>query len=75
MTERKIVLDLINSSVNVGDIVFTTIFILIILFFVSFTLFIRRLLVTQRKSAENNRRVEQKLDRIIELLEQDKMDK
>lgn len=33
------------------------------------------LLITQRKGAENNSRVEQKLDRIIELLEQEKLNK
>ncbi|WP_194841131.1 DUF4083 family protein [Sporosarcina cascadiensis] len=69
-------MDSLNSSVNIGDIVFTTIFILlIILFFVSLTVFIRRLSVTQRKRAENNVKVERKLDRIIELLEQDKSNK
>ncbi|WP_245698250.1 DUF4083 family protein [Sporosarcina ureilytica] len=31
--------------------------------------------VTQRERAENNVKVEQKLDRIIELLEQDKTNK
>lgn len=66
----------INSSVNIGDIVFTTIFILlIILFFVSFIVFIKRLSVTQRKRAEKTTKMEQKLDRIIELLEQDKTNK
>ncbi|WP_262175077.1 DUF4083 domain-containing protein [Saccharococcus sp. Marseille-Q5394] len=66
-------MELINSSVNIGDIISTTIFILlIILFFVSFTVFIRRLSFTQRNKADNNIKVEQKLDRIIELLEQDK---
>lgn len=60
----------------VGDIVFQLIVILlIILFFVSITLFLRRLSITQRKRAENNTKVEQKLDRIIELLEQDKSNK
>lgn len=60
----------------VGDIVFQLIVILlIILFFVSITLFLRRLSITQRKRAENNTTVEQKLDRIIELLEQDKSNK
>jgi len=64
------------DAVNVGDIIFQLIFILlIILFFVSLTLFIRRMSVTQRKRAENNTKVEQKLDRIIELLEQDKLNK
>lgn len=64
------------NAVNMGDVVVTIIFILlIILFFVSLTLFIRRLSVTQRKKAENNIKVEQKLDRIIELLEQDKTNK
>lgn len=64
------------NAVNMGDIVVTMIFILlVILFFVSLTLFIRRLSVTQRKKAENNIKMEQKLDRIIELLEQDKTNK
>lgn len=62
--------------VNVGDIIFQIIFILlIILFFVSLTLFVRRMSITQRKRAENNMKVEQKLDRIIELLEQDRPNK
>lgn len=64
------------NVVNIGDLVFTLIFILlVILFFVSLTVFVRRLSVTQRKSVENNIKVEQKLDRIIELLEQDKTNK
>lgn len=42
---------------------------LIILFFVSFMLFIRRSLINQRSKANNNLNMERKLDRIIELLE------
>lgn len=64
------------SIVNIGDVVSTLIIIvLIILFFVSITLFFRKMSATQRKRAENNIKVEQKLDRIIKLLEQDKRNK
>lgn len=64
------------DAVNLGDIVFQAIFILlIILFFVSLTLFIRKMSITQRKRVENNTKVEQKLDRIIELLEKDSSNK
>lgn len=63
-------------EVTVGDIVFQIVFILlIVLFFVSLMLFIRRMWNTQRKNAENNMKMEQKLDRIIELLEQDRSNK
>ncbi|RWR04840.1 DUF4083 domain-containing protein [Siminovitchia fortis] len=56
--------------------VFQMIFILlIVLFFVSLTLYVRRISINQRKRAQNNTKIEQKLDRIIELLEQGKLNK
>lgn len=62
--------------VNIGDIVFQMIFILlIVLFFVSLTLYVRRISINQRKRVQNNAKIEQKLDRIIELLEQGKLNK
>ncbi|WP_260842048.1 DUF4083 domain-containing protein [Siminovitchia fortis] len=61
---------------NIGDIVFQMIFILlIVLFFVSLTLYVRRISINQRKRVQNNAKIEQKLDRIIELLEQGKLNK
>lgn len=62
--------------VNIGDIVFQVIvLVLIILFFLSLTLFIRKLLISQRKRTEINTKVEQKLDKIIELLEESRSNK
>ncbi|GAE25397.1 hypothetical protein JCM9140_1389 [Halalkalibacter wakoensis JCM 9140] len=45
---------------------------LIILFAVSFTLFIRRLLVNSASKQRQNKEIGEKLDRIIELLEEEK---
>ncbi|RFT67122.1 DUF4083 domain-containing protein [Bacillus clarus] len=45
---------------------------LIVLFFVSFTLFIRRLLQNNFAKKQHVINMNQKLDRIIELLEKDK---
>jgi hypothetical protein len=60
-------------NVNVGDIIFQlVVFGLIILFFVSFALFIRSLINKQRKKVHSNSNIEAKLDKIIELLEKDK---
>ncbi|WP_370452969.1 DUF4083 domain-containing protein [Sporosarcina sp. BI001-red] len=56
-----------------GDIMFSVITIsLIVLFFVSLVLFFRRMLISQNNRAANNAKTEQKLDKIIELLERDR---
>ncbi|GMR67058.1 MULTISPECIES: DUF4083 domain-containing protein [Bacillus] len=57
--------------------IFTLIYIclvigLIVLFFLSFTLFIRRLLRSSAAKKQQVMHMNQKLDRIIELLEKDK---
>ncbi|QOR68201.1 DUF4083 family protein [Cytobacillus suaedae] len=58
---------------NIADIVFQLfIFLLIILFFVSIGAFVRSLFKNQRTNVQQNSQIEQKLDRIIELLEKDK---
>ncbi len=62
-----------NSSVNLGDVIFTFIFIgLILIAVLSFTLFIRTFLKNQQSSIQNSQNIEQKLDRIITLLESEK---
>lgn len=45
---------------------------LIVLFIVSFTLFVRRMLINATVKSKQSVRIEKKLDRIIELLEQEK---
>lgn len=58
---------------NMGDILFTVITILLlIVFFVSITLFFKIMLINQSKRAAHNTEMEQKLDKVIELLERDK---
>lgn len=46
------------------------IILLVILFFVSLTLFVRRLTINQSSRVDEMAKIEQKLDKIIELLEQ-----
>jgi len=48
------------------------VFILIILFAISLLLFIRRTLINSSTRNANSVKIEEKLDRIIELLEKDK---
>ena len=57
---------------NIGDAIFQLIMFLFIfgLFFVAF--FIVRSLITKQQQPNKDKAIEQKLDRIIELLEQDK---
>jgi len=56
---------------NLGDVLFQLImFILMIGIFFAVFYFVRKLLTKQQPNKENQ--IEQKLDRIIELLEQDK---
>lgn len=57
-------------NINVGDTVFTVIVILlIVLFFISLAMFIKSRLTKQKTNIDQNARIEQKLDKIIELLE------
>ncbi|MFS0612264.1 DUF4083 family protein [Lederbergia ruris] len=63
-------------ALDIGNIVLVGIFILlIILFFLSFMLFIRRILINQRSETKDSQNINEKLDRIIELLEKDKAKK
>lgn len=63
-------------ALDMGNIVFAGIAILlIILFFVSFMMFIRRILINQGSKASNTVTMENKLDKIIELLEKEKNSK
>lgn len=48
---------------------------LLILFFVSFMMFIRRMVINQEAKHDNTFVSEEKLDKIIELLEKEKVDK
>ena len=57
------------SQFNGGDVLFTLLFILGIFVVV---LFIVRLTLTKQKQSNKSTAIDQKLDRIIELLEQDK---
>lgn len=58
------------NAVNVMSISVSILLIaLIILFFVSFTMFIRRLIRNENQKAGEMERIEQKLDYIIELLD------
>lgn len=61
---------------DIGNIVLAGIVILlIILFFVSFMMFTRRILINQSTKSNNSISMEKKLDKIIELLEKEKADK
>lgn len=58
---------------NIGDIIFQLIiFLLILLSLVSIGGIVRSLIKKQRTTVHQNSQIEQKLDRIIELLEKDK---
>ena len=55
---------------NVGDTIYQIIVLgLIVLFVVSFTLFIRRLLLNQQAKKHQLNELEKKLDKIIELMD------
>ena len=59
---------------NVGDIIYQVIVLgLIVLFVVSFSLFIRRMLLNQQAKKHQLNEIEKKLDKIIELMDKDKM--
>ena len=61
------------KSVNItGDIILVVVYVLIVLFVISFTLFIRRLIRNTTTRNQQTSQIEAKLDRIIELLEKDK---
>ncbi|WP_242214253.1 DUF4083 domain-containing protein [Bacillus cereus group sp. BfR-BA-01383] len=58
---------------NIFTLIYTCLVIgLIVLFFISFTLFIKRLLQNSAAKKQHVFNMNQKLDRIIELLEKDK---
>ncbi|MFS0644535.1 DUF4083 family protein [Siminovitchia sp. 179-K 8D1 HS] len=56
--------------VNFGDIIFQLAILLFLLGIFAALFFLFRLLITKQKGKQNN--IEQKLDRIIDLLEKDK---
>jgi MFS superfamily sulfate permease-like transporter len=65
----------LNSTINLDDILFTSIFIgLIVIVILSFVLFLRGILKRQHTKLVNDTNIEQKLDKIITLLENDKRD-
>ncbi|MGH0499350.1 DUF4083 domain-containing protein [Bacillus wiedmannii] len=58
---------------NIFTLIYTCLIIgLIVLFFLSFTLFLRRLLQSSAAKKQQVMHMNQKLDRMIELLEKDK---
>lgn len=60
-------------GMNLGDIMLTSVIIfLIVLFFVSLALFMKGYLTGQRNKRKRSEQIEEKLDRIIELLEEKK---
>ncbi|MES5954655.1 DUF4083 domain-containing protein [Bacillus fungorum] len=64
-------MDLFES--NIFTLIYTCLVIgLIVLFFLSFTLFIRRILQNSTAKKQHVMNMNEKLDRIIELLEKDK---
>jgi hypothetical protein len=57
---------------NVGDMIYQVIVLgLIVLFVVSFSLFIRRMLLNQKAKMRQLNEIEKKLDKIIELMDKD----
>ena len=64
------------ETFNIVDLVLQGfVFLLVILFFVSLYLFVKRILTNQKEKAKNNAKLEEKLDKIIELLEKRNRDK
>jgi len=64
------------QTFNIVDLVLQGfVFLLVILFFVSLFLFVKRILINQKEKAANNAKLEKKLDKIIELLEKGNRDK
>lgn len=65
-----------RNQMGIGNIVLMGIVVLLILlFFISFMLFIRRTLINSGTKANQSANMEEKLDRIIELLENEKVSK
>lgn len=56
----------------ISDNLVIIIFALLLIGTVSFTLFIRRLLINTSRNHQNSNSIEEKLDKIISLLEKDK---
>ena len=74
MMPTEVIAESIN--INIGDIIATSIFgLLVILFFVSFAVFIKNCSKNQKRKARNHANIEQKLDKIIALLEKKEIDK
>ena len=64
-------LNSMHTNVNIGDIVYTLIFIgLILIGILSFILFMWTILKSQRNRMQSSTTIEQKLDRVIALLEE-----
>ncbi|WP_050614400.1 DUF4083 domain-containing protein [Bacillus testis] len=62
-------------SYNAGDIIFQVLFIaLLVVFAVSFVLFIRRLLVNSSSRYKESVEINQKLDKIMNIIESDRKD-
>lgn len=62
-------------SYNAGDIIFQVLFIaLLVVFAVSFVLFIRRLLVNSSSRYKESVEINQKLDKIMNIVESDRKD-
>jgi len=56
---------------DIGDIIFQIIvFGFVILFFISFVLFVKSLIKNQKEKIQDNNELEKKLDKIISLLEE-----
>lgn len=62
----------IAAHFNAGDVVFTVLMFLFIFGVFVVVLFIVRSCLTKQQQSNTSKDIEQKLDRIIELLEQDK---
>jgi len=67
--------EITHNRINLDDIVSTLFFVLLVtLVCVALIVSIRKLSKEQKKKAQNSRNVEQKLDKIIDLLEGKKID-
>ena len=67
--------EITHNRINLDDIISTLFFVLLVtLVCVALIVSIRKLSKEQKKKAQNSRNVEQKLDKIIDLLEGKKID-
>ncbi|MEK4403233.1 DUF4083 family protein [Sporosarcina sp. FSL K6-6792] len=72
----KIPTEVMTKSINIVDIIATSIVVLlVILVCVALIVSIRKLSKDQKKKAQNSMNVERKLDKIIALLEKKEIDK